>query len=337
MTRVLCAVDGLSPDHLAALREPLDGWATFACVGQAEADRALGRADVHVGWASPEAVAASAVRLHLLPSVGYEGYARSALAARPGFALCNARGVMGVPVAEHALALMLALARQIPHHVRDRDAGRWARASHYDELLWRTVVVVGLGDVGTEIARRCLCFGMHVVGVDPTLDHALVEDVRAPGDLLAALAEANWVVSAVPETPETRGLFGAEAFAALPEGARFVNVSRGGVVDEGALADALISGRLAGAALDVFAEEPPPPSSPFWTLENVMMTPHAAGRSPREFDRLAELFADNLARYRDGRPLRNRVLGADVAARPAADSTGRSRAGVSPGSDAHAP
>ena len=216
---------------------------------------------------------------------------------------------MGIAVAEHAVAMMLALARRLPRHVRDMDERRWQRQPVYQELTGTTVCVVGLGDIGTEIARRCLGLGMKVTGVrrDAARGHDLVSTVYPLDRLAEALAEADHVVLAIPATRETEGLLDRAMLATMRPGACLYNVSRGSLVDEGALLDAIEAGHLAGAGLDVFAQEPLPADSPFWELENVIVTPHAAGRSVREFDRLCALFVANLGRYRRGEPLANAV------------------------------
>ncbi len=178
------------------------------------------------------------------------------------------------------------------------------------ELRDRTLVVLGLGAIGREVARLASAFGMRVIGVNRSGRNpgSSAERVIATGELVDVLPEADaGVVVTVPSTDATRGLLDAAALAALPRTAVVVNVGRGAVIDEPALIEALVAGRLAGAALDVFAQEPLPDHSPLWQLPNAILSPHTAALSPRENERLVDLFAANLRRYLDGRELINRV------------------------------
>jgi phosphoglycerate dehydrogenase-like enzyme len=158
------------------------------------------------------------------------------------------------------------------------------------------LLVVGLGAIGREVARLGEAFGMRVLAVR-----------RREGDLDELLPQADVVVVTLPLTDETRGLISRERVAAMRDGAIFVNVGRGGVVDEEALVEALRSHRLRGAALDVFATEPLPESSPLWDLDNVLVSPHTAALSYRENERIVELFAENLRRYLAGEELLSRI------------------------------
>lgn len=217
-------------------------------------------------------------------------------------AVASASGVHGVPLAEWAFFGLLAFAKGLPRLLRDARSHRWG---HYplDELRGMTLLVVGVGAIGSEVIRLGEAFGMRVVGVA----RSERDGFHAAGELDDLVADADAVVVTLPLTDETRGLVSRETIARMRDGAIFVNVGRGGVVDEEALVDALRSGKLRGAALDVFAEEPLPDSSPLWSMENVLVSPHTAALSVRENERIVDLFCDNLRRYLDGRPLRSRV------------------------------
>ena len=312
MNTILVAVDAFDDEHLRRIEEAAAGWAAVERIPE-EAPRALyqtalERADVVIGWPEAELLASSPVGYFQLPSVGYDAYVGKGLADKPSFTLCNARGVMSVAVAEHALALMLTLTRRIGEHVRDASQEKWERRDSYDELFGRTACVVGLGDIGTEVARRCQALGMRVTGVrfTPSKAHPVVEEPFGLPELERAVAEAQHVVNIQPVTKETERLFSKKVFSAMPRGARFYNLGRGGTVDEQALIEALRSGHLSGAGLDVFVEEPLPEGHPLWTL-NTVITPHVAGRSVREFDRMCELFVENLRRLRGQRTLTNTI------------------------------
>lgn len=218
-------------------------------------------------------------------------------------------GVHAEQLAEWAVLGLLAFTKDLPRQLRDKESKQW---SHYPvrELRGQRLLVVGLGHIGREVARDAQALGMHVTGVrrrPDAGDNGVVEDVRALDDLPDLVADADAVVLALPGTPGTDGLFGRELIDALPSHAVVVNVGRGTTVDEPALVDALREGRLAGAALDVFATEPLPQDSPLWDLDNVLVSPHTVALSARENERIVDLFIDNLHRWLTDQPLRNEV------------------------------
>ena len=311
-THVLVAVDALSDEQMRRVGAAAAGWASVERIPQdapLEVYRAaLDTAVVVMGWPQPELLTGSSVRYFQLPSVGYDAYEGKGLASKEAFTLCNARGVMSVAVAEHTLALMLTLTRKIGEHSRDAQSKVWERRETYDELYGRTVCVVGLGDIGTEIARRCWALGMRVTGVrfTPAKGHPVAEAVFGLAELEQAVANADHIINILPATKETGGLFSEQVFSAMRQGAYFYNLGRGQSVDEAALIAALESGHLAGAGLDVFEVEPLKADHPLWRL-NTVLTPHVAGRSVKEFDRLADLFTENLDLFRQGKRLTNEV------------------------------
>jgi phosphoglycerate dehydrogenase-like enzyme len=215
------------------------------------------------------------------------------------------------------IAVMLALCRN--HHVAARlqQQGRWDRpavmagtGTPIREFAGSRVAVLGLGPIGTTVARYSAALGAIVRGMRRHPAGAAAppyEAVVGPDGLDRLLEWADFLVLAVPHTPETEHLIGPREFGLMRPESCLVNVARGGVVDEPALIEALRRGTIAGAALDVFAEEPLPPSSPLWELPNVILTPHVSGATPRYFERALALFIDNLTRYLAGQPLRNLV------------------------------
>ena len=223
-------------------------------------------------------------------------------------AVTSAAGVHAGPLAEFALFGLLAFAKDLPRLLTDQRDRRWG---HYTvgELSGQTLLIVGLGQIGDEVARLATGFGMRVIGINRsgTADAPHIDEVHRTSELREYLGEADAIVISVPLTEETRGLIDAAAIAQMKPGAIFVNVGRGGVVDEPALIEALRSGKLAGAALDVFTSEPLRDDSPLWELPNVLLSPHTAGLSVRENERIAALFVENLRRYLLREPLRNRV------------------------------
>ena len=313
-THLLIAVDAFTDAHtntLAhALTSALDGGATWERLPEAAPatafSTALTRADIAIGWIEPELIAASALRVLLCPSVGYEPYL--GLGKKRDFTLCNAGDVYSSGLAEHTLALMLALVRRLPEYVRAMSNQTWQHMSGHGELGGKTVCIVGLGNMGRRIAGLCAAFGMTVIGVRRSTSIPMpagVTQVFPAGQLKEAVAHADHVVAALPGGNATAKLFDKVVFASMKRGAYFYNLGRGSTVDEAALIDHLQIGHLAGAGLDVFAEEPLPESSPLWTMHNVIITPHMAGHTADYADRLVALYVENLRRYALNQPLLN--------------------------------
>ena len=311
--RLLIAVDAFGEDHIGALSGAAGDGAICDRLGQdASADeyaRAMAAADVMVGWPDPDLLAASPLRLLLLPSAGYEEYVTPELAAKDSLVVCNAGAAYSEGVAEHCVAMMLALVRRLPEYLAAMVPRRWEHLHRHGRLEASTVCVIGLGTLGSAIARRCSALGMRVVGVrrHPNRTSPNVSEVSGPEGLAAAVAGADHVVGALPGGAATKGLISREILAAMKPGAYFYNVGRGPSVDEEALIERLAGGSLAGAGLDVFAVEPLPDDSPLWAMENVIVTPHMAGYTWDYADELCEVFAANLARHRAGEPLHHVV------------------------------
>jgi D-2-hydroxyacid dehydrogenase (NADP+) len=189
----------------------------------------------------------------------------------------NVHGIHGPPVSEAAIGSMLALARNIPRAVRAQDEREWARFPA--QLLHnKTVGIFGIGAIAEELAPKCKAFGMRVVGVSSSpRDVAGFDRMYSSADLATAAGEFDFLVLLTPLTDKTRNSVDAKVFAAMKPKSFLVNLARGGVVDEAALVDALKAKRLAGAALDVFNEEPLPGDHPFWAMKNVIITTHQGG------------------------------------------------------------
>lgn len=227
----------------------------------------------------------------------------------PETVITTASGVHAIPLAEFSVMAMLVFRKRLLPGLADQARRHWERFAATD-LRDRSVVVVGVGSIGREVARMASAHGMRVIGVKRTVagvDAASLhlDELYGFEDLHAALSGAEHLVLAAPHTPETDGLIGDRELALLAPGAVIVNVARGALVDETALIDALESGHLGGAALDVFAEEPLPPDSPLWAMPNVIVSPHSASTSDRENGRITDLFCENLRRYLVGEPLLN--------------------------------
>jgi D-3-phosphoglycerate dehydrogenase len=216
-------------------------------------------------------------------------------ATRRGIAVVNAPQSNILSAAEHTMALLLAQARNIPQADASLKAGRWQRERFQGvEVHGKTLGVVGLGRVGTMVAQRAQAFGMRLVAYDPYVskERAKAIGVELMPNLEAVLVQADFVTIHLPRTPETEGLIGEREIALMKEGARIVNTSRGGIVDERALVNALRSGKVAGAALDVFAEEPVPAAHPLLVFDSVVATPHLGASTVEAQDKVGNTIAD---------------------------------------------
>jgi phosphoglycerate dehydrogenase-like enzyme len=220
----------------------------------------------------------------------------------------NARGVFEEPIAEWAIGAMLAFTTGTLRSIADQRRRVWTTGRTVGRLAGARLVIVGPGPIGRATAARARSLGMSVamVGRRARSDETFGDILGADG-LRGALSEADHVLDALPLTDETRGLFGAEAFAAMPARACFYNVGRGATVDEIALVNALRAGSIAGAALDVFAVEPLPADSPLWTMPNVIVSPHISGDAHGWEPRAVSIFVENARRFASGRPLSNRI------------------------------
>lgn len=221
----------------------------------------------------------------------------------------NSRGVFDRPIAEYVLSCVLAFAKDLPTTLELQRGSSW-RHRETEMIEGQRVTVVGTGSIGRATARLLRAAGMEVVGVGRTAREGDEDftSVYAADQLSGVLRQSDYVVIAAPLTDTTRGMFGAAAFAAMKASARLINIGRGPIVDESALAEALRSGRLAGAALDVFEVEPLPPQSPLWRdTPGVIVSPHMSGDAVGWHDRLAALFETNFTRWRNGEPLLNVV------------------------------
>lgn len=277
-------------------------------------DEEIQEADALIGWEVPGDVLAKARRLRWIHAAG-AGVSHFDLAAirERGITLTNSSGISAPNMAEHVMGMVIALARRFPVLMRSQQAHRWRDfETHREviELAGQTMLVIGMGEVGREIAVRAAAFGMRVVGVRRRAEEALPAGftaARRPDDLLEALADADHVVLAVPETSQTRAMIDARALAAMKPGAMIYNVGRGTAIDTTALVEALSAGRLAGAGLDVTDPEPLPENSPLWEMENVLITAHSSGATPRYWERQGALIVENIARIQGGEPPRNIV------------------------------
>lgn len=226
--------------------------------------------------------------------------------------LTDSSGVHAIPIAEQVVGCMLMFERRILEAVKKQQKREWANDLEVGELFGKTALIAGLGSVGKGIARLCKCLGMKVFATKRELTASgdvkgLVDELRPMTDLARLLPLADYVVLSLPYTRETYHMFGQEEFAAMKQTAYFINIARGGVVDESALIKVLREEKIAGAALDVFETEPLPKESPLWAMDNAIITPHNAGSTPCYMDRVVDIFCANLKAYLEKRQMPNLV------------------------------
>ncbi|NBE99389.1 D-2-hydroxyacid dehydrogenase [Nonomuraea sp. KC401] len=265
-------------------------------------------ADAVVGHV-PDALLARARRLRWVhsPAAGVDGVLSGAL-LDSDVTLTSSAGNGAIPLAEHAMLLMLMLSRDVPRWQRAQAERRWDRHTH-GELAGATVGLYGLGNAGLDLAAKAKAFHMRVLGMRrrtgvPALG---VDELFGQDAFHRFLAACDFVVVTAPLTPATSGRFDRAAFAAMKRTACFVCVSRGGIADDDALLDAVRRGEIAGAGLDAHGVEPLPPRSPFWTLPNVIVTPHNGATTRETARRGVRIMLDNVGRFARGEPLRNVV------------------------------
>ena len=229
-----------------------------------------------------------------------------------GVRLTTSAGTTAIPIAQTAIAGLLMLARNFPRWLDAQRERRWdpVRPPHFPrDLAGQTVLVFGLGSIGSEIARLARALGLKVIGIrrSPQQPGDPVDEMHPPQKLPDLLPRADWLVIASPLTTETRGMVNADLLARLPPGAHIINIGRGEIIDETAMIEALHSGRLGGAYLDVFEKEPLPAESPLWDLPNVIISPHNSAAASGNDERVYQLFVANLGRWQVKQALANEV------------------------------
>ena len=219
---------------------------------------------------------------------------------RKDIIITSTRGIHGPQMSEMAFLLMLALNRNFPKIVRNQDRKIWERWPA--KLLYQKKVgILGVGVIGEEIARKCKAFGMTVFGIDIVKRNIeAVDHFYGPEELLRVTPEVDYFIIVAPSTPQTQKMVGGEVLSSMKPTSFLINIGRGDIVDEEALIAALRAGKIAGAALDVFCEEPLPKYHPFWGMHNVIITPHVGGHSDIYVDQVMSIFVENLRRFVEG-------------------------------------
>lgn len=242
-------------------------------------------------------------------STGVEGMLPPEFVASP-VPLTNARGVFAEALGEYAIAAVLHFAKDIPLMMRNQQAHHW-ESQTVEMVREKTFGVVGYGGIGRESARLAAAMGMRVIALRRRTalsdNDGIAERIYTPDQLHELLAASDYVLMAMPSTPETRHMIGAPELRAMKNSAVLINLGRGSSVDEAALVEALREKRIRGAALDVFETEPLPPEHPLYTLDNVLISPHSADRTPDFLERATRMFMENYGRFVRGEPLLNVV------------------------------
>ncbi|TDW21263.1 D-2-hydroxyacid dehydrogenase [Kribbella kalugense] len=265
----------------------------------------FGEMDAVIGHLRPEVLAkAPKLRWVHSPSAGVDADLSPEMLAS-SVVLTSSAGNGGISLAEHSILLMLMLSRDVPRWMRAQAEHRWDHYRH-GELAGRTVGIYGLGNSGIDLALKAKAFHMRTLGVRRRPDQPS-PNVDELCDLDQLLAESDFVVVTTPRTPSTAGVFDRNAFARMKSSAYFICISRGGIADDDALLEALQSGQIAGAGLDAHGVEPLPPESPFWSLPNVVVTPHNGATSDGTLRRSGEIVSENIRRFVAGEPLHNVV------------------------------
>ncbi|MBK9168093.1 MAG: D-2-hydroxyacid dehydrogenase [Bryobacterales bacterium] len=299
-----------------ALLEQLPSETTVAVGNQLDAfARTAGQADVIFSWSygrsllAPLLEMAPNVRWIHSRSAGLDSVLFPELIASP-VPLTNGRGVFSQSLGEFALAAVLYFAKDLRRMIRNQMAGRWDQFD-VDEISTQTLGIVGYGDIGRAIAQRAKAMGMQVLAVrrNPARSNgdAFVDEVHGMDELLPVLARCDHIAVAAPLTPDTQGLIGERAIDAMKPTATLINVGRGPVIDEAALIAALRAQRIKGAALDVFDEEPLPAGHPYYSMENLLLSPHCADHTSTWLADAMRFFLEQFERYRKGEPLENIV------------------------------
>jgi phosphoglycerate dehydrogenase-like enzyme len=309
------AMWNIPPEHVDRLRREFASHTFLHAHDDDEAREMAPDADVAFSSeiTSGQLLAAPRLRWIHSPAAGVGGMLYREMVDSP-IVITNSRGMSAATIAEHVIAVTLALFRSLPLAVRRQSERVWAQdeisAAGNRTLAGSTVLVIGLGAIGAATAGLLSALGARVIGVRRRADAPPVQGVSQlvlPDQLRSVLPRADAVVIAAPHTRQTRGLIGRDELDAMKKDAVLVNVSRGHLVDEPALVSVLQAGRIAGAALDVFEREPLPADSPLWTLPNVLITPHTSGFRPDHWEAATNLFIDNLQRFEAGQPLLNVV------------------------------
>ncbi|MFP4199527.1 MAG: D-2-hydroxyacid dehydrogenase [Halanaerobium sp.] len=270
----------------------------------------LEEAEIVFGWPKTDLVkkAKNLKWLHL-PSAGVDRYANQEIYQNQSILLTNSSGVYGKPIAEHVFSMIMAHNRNLIDYAYDKKEKKWQRKNEIKDFFNSTVGILGLGDIGSTIAKRAKAWGAKVLALKRTMIEPpeYVDQIYLNQDLDQLLKKSDYVILTLPGTPETEGIIGKEELQLMKETAFIVNIGRGSLIDQQQLIEALKNNWIGGAGLDVTEPEPLPKDSELWQLDNLILTPHTSGFSPTNDQRRFEIFKDNLLRYLKDKELKNLV------------------------------
>jgi phosphoglycerate dehydrogenase-like enzyme len=311
--RLKVIIPTTNPEQLSELQAAAPGAELVQCQNEEDVLERVVDADALYGFITPRVIrAGKSLRWVQQPSAGVEHLMKIPELVQSQMILTNMQRAYAPEIADQAIGYLLAFTRSLTHFIRTQPNQEWRSSGPgvvLDELSGKTLLVIGLGGIGSEISRRAAAFGMRVVATDPkVLERPLyVEELHKPAAFHTLLPRADVVASAVPLTNASRKMIGAKEFGMMKPGVILINVSRGGVVDTQALVDALDRRQVAAAGLDVTDPEPLPKGHALWSSRNVIITPHSAGQSPGGERRRHEVLCENLRRFASGEMLLNIV------------------------------
>lgn len=312
-TRQMLVLHRLAPDLLAAIRRAAPGWDVIASDSPPE-ERHYRQAEIIFGWnaiAKQHALGpGSALRWLQTAGAGIDRLPLETIRDK-GIWLTNASGVHPYPISESVFAMLLAFTRRLHRSIRNQTERKWEKSPGMGEAHGRTMLILGVGEIGREVAKIAKAFGMTVLGVRRSGEPVEpVERMATFAGMRELLAESDYIVNCLPLTEETRRIIGPDSFRAMKPQAFYINIGRGGTTDTEALVEALREGRIAGAGLDVFEQEPLPADHPLWGFENVILTPHHTGETTEYNRRVVDIFLANFAAYVEGsKPPVNLIAG----------------------------
>lgn len=273
-------------------------------------DDMLQQAEIIFGWPEEEHLR-KAVNLKWLqlPSAGADSYMKKENYHHKDIILTNSSGVFGLPIAEHVFSMILAYNRNLPDYIDQQRQKLWKGIRKTRDFYGSTIGVIGLGDIGTEVARRAKAWGARVLGVKRTKSQVpeYVDQLYTTEEIDLVLEQSDYIVLALPNTQKTNGIITEEKLKKMKPHAFLINIGRGSLIDQEALIKALQEGWIGGAGLDVTSPEPLPQDNLLWELPNVILTPHVSGSSPSNEDRRVGIFLRNLSHYLDNEPMENVV------------------------------
>lgn len=305
--RTMVLLHGISDEQMAQLQASVPDWKVVSRQDAEQHPNCLSEAEIVAGWnaAATEVCLQPNSKLRWVQSwgAGVDWMPLQAL-RDSGIQLTNASGVHAFPISETVFAMMLSLTRKIHISIRNQMNHHWHNPGSLGEIHGKTMGIIGVGSIGQEIARLAKAFHMRVLGVRRSgVSAPYVDQMYDLSGMHQVLAESDYVILALPLTDQTHHMFGTIEFQCMKSTAYFVNIGRGGTVDTEALLQALTSGEIAGAGLDVFEQEPLPQEHPLWSMEQVIVTPHNSGLTKAYGERVFEIFVHNLQDYLQGRPL----------------------------------